>query len=555
MEKLTFINFQDSVSKTILNKAKKLLARDLEEESPNKFVAYVDEGKESYDVAIEFDNQEIKKISCDCDNGTTLCCHKITLINHIKSDKQTKTSSLKKKQSESDILVHELDAVLLRSWVSDLFKKNKDIELLFISEFTKSELIFSQNEVKTIIEKAIKSVIKNKRTIDATELKRIVEVLEVSFKPIVKFCQDKIALPETNELLLFAYGELLEFNYLMDISSVKLIRFVEKIYKEMNLYIHNNKDNEQWELVVRENIEFLFLRKNRYELELETIFHLYESIESKKRKDFFAKVLFDIVTVSINKGLRYSKLINHFLLKVFSENELFEKLYFHFQPIRYENDYNTFLLEKLLDIQKYDLAEKMAMEQINSNSNEKYNVTYYNLLSKIYAITNDAKKIALLKMKTIFYEYSLDSYLLIEKHCEENEFKKFRTKFLTHLKRNFYGSQVAVKVYFEIFNYNKKYKNMIDNISEYTSYELIYDYREVLYQCDKIQFLKGLTKIESNSYFYFKKQKENTEFREKFLQWIKEKYDRTIINAFIKSETHYYRSELMKELEINLKVV
>ena len=44
-------------------------------------------------------------------------------------------------------------------------------------------------------------------------------------------------------------------------------------------------------------------------------------------------------------------------------------------------------------------------------------------------------------------------------HCEEKEFKLFRTKLLTAFKRKFYENSKYVKAYFEIFFHDKKYKN------------------------------------------------------------------------------------------------
>ena len=67
MENLSFSNIQDYVTKDVVTKAKKLFARDSELVSPGKIIAYVDQGKETYDVAIEFDKEKIKSLSCDCE--------------------------------------------------------------------------------------------------------------------------------------------------------------------------------------------------------------------------------------------------------------------------------------------------------------------------------------------------------------------------------------------------------------------------------------------------------------------------------------------------------
>jgi hypothetical protein len=555
MENITFENFQDKVSKTIISKAKKLLTRDLEEVSPNKYLAYIDEGSQSYDVAIEFVNKEIKSLTCDCENNIGMCVHKVTLVNFLKKEKTVKSVAVKRKKSESELLLEQLDENSLRVWTQELFKKNKDIEFLFVNEFTKSEIVYDKKEVKAIIEKAIKSVIKSKKSIDNTELKRIIDVLEVSLKPVLKFAKENISLPETNDLLLSTYAELFDFNNRMFISGIKLIRFIEKLYKEINLHIHAINNEVIWKEIIKENIDTIFYKDQIFNIELEALFHLYDSIDKKERSQFFANTLFDLFTIGINKNAHYIKPIKFFFLKVFSENKLFEKVYMHFAPIRFENDFNLFLIEKLIEIKKYNDAEAIAIYQIEGNYQERYNLGYYKLLTQIYTLLGDEEKMALLQMRLIFYDFSLDAYKSIQIHCEEVEFKKFRTKLLSALKRDFYGNKKAVENYFEILSFEKKYKNMIDNISEYTSYELIYNYKEELFLFDKLPFLLSLANIERNSYYYSRKDKSILEYRNKFVIWIKEKYDRLMIQTVIKNKKQYFHSDFIHELETDLKIV
>ncbi len=551
MENLTFDNFQERVSKSVLTKAKKMVARDMEEVAPNKFVAYVDDAAKSYDVAIELDKKEIKDISCDCSNRLTFCVHKVSLINLLKSKKTSiiKKAVAKMKQTEAEILLDTIDLDTLRLWMATMFKKNKDIEFLFVNEFSKSEANFTKEDVRIIIDKAIKSVIKNKKKIDATELKKIIDALEVALAPVLKFCKDNIALPESNELFLFTNSLLFEFHNNMYLNSIKMLRYIEKIYKEINFYIHSLQNQKQWETIVDENVKFLLLEKNIYGMQMETVFHLYDSIDSKERKVFFASVIFDIFTIAVNKETRYIKEVLLFFIKVLSENDLFSKVYRQFTTLRYENEYNVFLIEKLIEIEKYDLAEQFSKEQIERNSNDKYSVDYLKLLFKIFTITQNESKMASLQMKLIFYDYSLENYQLIHKYVPEVEFKKFRTKLLTHLKRNFYDNPKSGTAYFEILFWEKKYKLMLENISEYTSYELVYLYKEELFLLDKLNFLIALTKIERSSWYY-KSDKSLIEYREKFIVWIKEHYDAIMIKTVMLSKSKYETTPLLEAFDL-----
>lgn len=548
MENLTLDNFQEIAVKSVFAKAKKLMARDLEEVSPNKLVAYVDDESESYDVAIALEGRNVLDISCDCPKNTTFCVHKVALLHFIKAKKPEKRIATKRKKTESEVLLEQLDENELRVWVSELFKKNKDIEFLFVNEFSKEEIQYTKEEVSKIIDKAIKSVIKNKKNIDATELKRIIEALDVGLAPVSKFCKEHILLPETNELFLYSNSVLAEFHDNITLNSIKLIRFAEKRFKEFNLYIHSIQNKKQWETIIDKNLTFLLLDDNMYGMQLETVFHLYDSIDTKERRAFFANLIFDIHTITFNKDKRFIKEVKQFFIKVLSENGLFDKVYTHFEPIRFENDYNIFLIKKLIEIAQYQLAETIALNQIESNYQERYNLPYYELLSEIYAVSGDEKKMAMLDMKTIFYKFSLDTYQRIEKHCDVDVFKKFRVKLLTALKRNFYDNKEAVQGYFEILAFEKKFKNMIENISEHTPYGLIFNYKEELFQFDKNAFLAGLLNIEYSSYYY-NDDELNVAYREQFVQWIQSNYDAKTISSVINNRKRYGITKFMVDLE------
>ncbi|MEZ0452589.1 hypothetical protein ABTW24_13380 [Sphingobacterium thalpophilum] len=65
-------------SETKVTQAKKLAFRELEEfERKGNFVAYVDEGTESYDVNIQLDKDIIVGHSCDCGRRETYCIHQM----------------------------------------------------------------------------------------------------------------------------------------------------------------------------------------------------------------------------------------------------------------------------------------------------------------------------------------------------------------------------------------------------------------------------------------------------------------------------------------------
>ena len=88
MEKITTLNYSKIVPAAVFKKSEKLEARDVDQEEPNKFLAYVDDGAESHDVMIAINaKKEVVDSSCDCDNKNGFCVHKLALMRYMVTKK------------------------------------------------------------------------------------------------------------------------------------------------------------------------------------------------------------------------------------------------------------------------------------------------------------------------------------------------------------------------------------------------------------------------------------------------------------------------------------
>ena len=82
-------------SETKLTQAKKLIVRELEEvEVKGNFVAYVDEGEESYDINVQLDKDVVVGHSCDCGRRDSYCIHQIVILLMLSSEKEKPFSYL-----------------------------------------------------------------------------------------------------------------------------------------------------------------------------------------------------------------------------------------------------------------------------------------------------------------------------------------------------------------------------------------------------------------------------------------------------------------------------
>lgn len=66
---LTLYNYKTALPKELLSQSKKATIRECDETEKGHFVAYADEGSDSFDVSLTISNKTIKAHSCDCNTG------------------------------------------------------------------------------------------------------------------------------------------------------------------------------------------------------------------------------------------------------------------------------------------------------------------------------------------------------------------------------------------------------------------------------------------------------------------------------------------------------
>ncbi len=185
---LTLKNYATVLPKELILLAEKNKVRECDETEKGHFIAYVDDGKNSCDVSLTFlPNGEISAHSCDCKNGSTFCRHKAALLLNLANGKKTKKAvKAKKKESKSETILNDAELSELKEWVKSVIQKNKDIELSFIHYFSGKLQEYTPEEVTKLTNDAIKVVASNKKNVDVTQLKKLVELWTQVLEPVVQ---------------------------------------------------------------------------------------------------------------------------------------------------------------------------------------------------------------------------------------------------------------------------------------------------------------------------------------------------------------------------------
>jgi hypothetical protein len=501
--KININDLQKYISAASIKKAEKNKVREIDEIKTGEFVAYVDDGDETYDVSVVLSKEgDVNTTICDCPKNKTICLHKVALLLFISTKKKVKSPlKSKNKVDKNEQLLESIPHEKLMGWVKSVLKSYPDIALSFEFEFASKDHEYTVSEIQKITKDAVKSVVKNKKNIDATQLKQILSLWKIVHKPII----DLYKFNPADKKHFDCFCALLEFCMLtgkdLNSNSVKFNSYAESILNDCIECVVNILDDELW----KSSIQFLIDRIHHQVLGTNLILLTHIKNLSSHFNESRKELLVDMIAKYYkSKGPGNTVFANEFTTYTFliiSENNKFEKYFHLFKPLNWSNDYNLKLINGLIGINQLELAEKYCNSEILSNYKNEYNIPYYKLLNSIYLITNEQDKRVNVLKELLLYNFQYDEFVLVSSNFKgEQELKKWRIKMITNAKHALRDyNKDAVDFLFKLYHNESKHKKIIEIISEHTPLELVLEYIETLLHVDELETLYALLK-RSNSH-------------------------------------------------------
>ncbi len=488
-------DLQNQFSKQKINKAKKLSIREFEETEKNRFVCFVDEEAASYDVGITIDAKaEITEYSCEC-GSKDFCIHALAMgifMSENKTDKTASRRGSRKKISETELVMEDLNSEELKSWLLEFFKKNKDAEMQFMLSFGQKKKEFSEAEISELIKNAIAFVAGKRKSLTAPEVKKIVDLLTKALEPVEEYLMQNPNKRESIKRFLCLSEQISLYTRKILFAGTRMDTFQKKLRARFIANLNHMKDFDLWKEMAAENW-YLFLR-SKEAMTFDFYYFIRELYHdgNSDQKMYIAGLVRDEIKVWMKIGFDLRTSLKQDLLEIIAENGFFAELQSYFPIERYQNSYN---LQVISEIMKIDLkkAEKACKMVIESNVDERFNLPYYEILGKIYETEGCPADMAYIKRKRFWETLSLDDYIFIaENEADAEEFKKFRNRVLAFLKNSFFNYKETTELYFGILDYEKNYKKMLDVIDSNTPTSVINLYAEKLYLTHKNKFLMAV---------------------------------------------------------------
>ena len=525
--------YKNVLPKELIKQAGKCNVRECDESARGRFQAYVDEKESSFDVSIIINNEgEITGHSCDCKGRIGFCRHKVALLLFIekggKRGRQQKKSN--KKVSPFETVLAEMDAERLKDWVKSILIKNKELELAFIHQFSEHQKQYTPAGVKQLTLDAVKAVARNRKKLEAGEVKKIVDLwAEVHGSVIAQYYEhvaDKESFLNFDALTVGCNEVLLQVNA----SGNRLNKYLEDLLLKAIEPLDNLQDEEAWDIATGYFIE----RINNVHFGLRDYYLSFltqlQDASSNERKERLTHRLVKQYAKSkpgpLSTGHNYTSSIFHMV----KNSGLFGNYFDLFKPVRLKNEYNDDLISILIEYGYLKLAEKYCLEQIEGNYHQEYSLSYLGHLKDIYVIDKATRKLSEVLIRLIPQTFDFTDFLSVYEQMEGDEKKKWRTKILTRAGHMASYNKDAMLFSFRLMDYEQNYKKMIDYIGSYTPYSVIVQYADKMALVNKNGFIRQLINKSDNNW---SRNQEDIEMQDKlFLQ---------ILNILRK---HYSLSEL-----------
>jgi hypothetical protein len=534
-------------SPVIIKKALTYPVRELEQEAKGRWVAFVDEDADSFDVQLSIIKKKVTEHYCDCrESNDFFCKHKVAVLLKIAEkatgEITTPKRVVKKKADPLSQLLDQVEHDDLKKWLKEILLQQKDLSISFLNRFTAKPADYTNEEIQLITDKAVKSIVKNKRKIDQSELKKILLLLKDVHEPVMDYYLSNISDSEKVSVLATLMQTIEKWDMAFKIKSTKIATYKTELLARTIQPLYDIENEKVWQKVITAYFEEVVKDEiSLNEIWLQLLTNIAKLDVRKERVDFMLSSLKKIYisNKAQRNGVPSSVLSSHIWELYSSINRLPECIKW-VAPIHYENSFNLKLIDALLDNGNTDIAEQHCINIIKNNYYEEYNQPYQKRLMHLYA-ENPAKRaelhqllLQLLPTTGTFEDYRiLQSEYFINK---PDEWQKWKMKILVQLAVLMRENIDSAKFLFSIYNHDNKPEKMLDKLQESATIELAIDYFNILFQFSKQKLLKSLFYFSS----IYKYQEYNAQFYPLLANKVREHYtEKEITIALVHSKSYY----------------
>jgi hypothetical protein len=483
--------FRKEISATYVKRGELLwqqnAVRELDKEQEGTYVAYVDEGKESYDVRIELDKKTtIVAHHCDCPEEYLFCQHQVAVLLKLTTEDSLIPAAKvrKKKTKPSDDVLAALSYDALVGFLQAVFAADKALELRFMQEFNTQSTIWTKDSVLLATKAAKSSVVKNRKKIVKPELKKILDLIKPTVNEYTTQIGSNIT-PANFIEFVETTGDLHDQLMDLQITSATKGHLIIDMCKTLSVALLQRESDLR--LVCCTKLLSYFsntatLVKPVHTVLLGQILVNADAILQKAIVDIAVK------NNTLQKIHRNQDSLARILLQYVTTKEQVVS----FSLLAYADEHNTALVNKYIELGELVAAEKLCIEGCESDNFFGNKFRFIRLLHTIHEQSQDpAMYLRLLRVKAPCFDSVQEYETLYNTLTQPNSRAKLTSDYEYFMQYNHVEHKTIERMYFEYLDGKRNYKVLLDRI-QYASLTTILPFYNSLYNYDRLQFLKKL---------------------------------------------------------------
>lgn len=457
--------------------------RELEEESKGRFIAFVDDGKDSFDVCVELsETKDIIGKTCDCPQVSPFCSHINAVCLAILEIDKPKKKARKKKPNKFQEMVAQAEPNDVLEWLAAQMKTDKLLAKKFEIDFVRKDSLTVES-LKEIHKDLLSSVNGKKRTISAVHAGKVIKLYEPIHNRIYdKQIQKNISTQEVLDLIIEMRASVVQLHYMSKSSGKRIVGYLNKLLEKTNACIQLMEKDAQLGLV-----KLLNEKNNLLKLSIGWATPMMlgmQNIDDNVKIEYVQNIL---KTEASKLGTRRK---NEKLFSSVKDSEIIAEVIEDFPLEERHIEYNLELVEKLMLLKKYEIAVKYCLTVIDFSSDYYGQVFFINMINALLEL--DDKDRLFKYGKKYFRKFAtLEIYQLLRdiapNALELEEFYKICKNIKPY---NFYDKNEAALILMAVFNDHGKILKVFEIMKRFEVWDLPFSFSEILIAQDKDIFIK-----------------------------------------------------------------
>jgi hypothetical protein len=520
------------ISNTVYKQAEAFIkfnnVRELEETKPSEFIAFVDDGPESFDVSVQLDEKfNIVSSSCDCPIDEGFCAHKTAVALFLKERGTSSSSSVAKKIKTRKVdalraLINDIHIDHLRDWVYDLSKTNKEFQIILKNKFDRKVISLSWEDIEATHKEKQKAILKNAKYYDASQLIKILGLLQEYHQNLIEevTLREKIDLSLLDRLLKYLY----DFQHSARKKGERLGKYIETLKENIELKL-SMMPQEKYLMALEDWISHFTKSKVEDSYLWPVFIKDYFKLFDKKEINHLGKLIQFANKEELN-------LVRNVMVELSDDSGILKDIITQFKPSKWTSDYSFILIEKYIQYEFYNEAERIILNYLaNSSGYNDYKLRQYLII--IYKANNQMSRVLDQLKLTVVSDFDYDNYNKVCDYLDPEELSRFKQKFKRAID-NARGSNSYALFYLKKYSIEKNWKDMMELVKSPYSFLILEPYLLDLMSYDRDKLLLKLLYMWGESYYM------SASDKAAIIDFITNNYSRDQVIKVLKSRGVYY---------------